>query len=107
MDICVLCDIVRGIYTRLETRYREFFDSLAKKKEHYSGGLFLTCGVGKLRKSICTRYNKLHEVVLRLPICSAVKSPPAKQKMQETWVQSLDHEDPLEKDMATHSSIFA
>ena len=27
--------------------------------------------------------------------------------MQETQVQSLDWEDPLEKDMATHSSIFA
>ena len=27
--------------------------------------------------------------------------------MQETWVQSLDWEDPLEKEMATHSSTFA
>ena len=27
--------------------------------------------------------------------------------MQETWVQSLGWEDPLEKDMATHSSILA
>ena len=27
--------------------------------------------------------------------------------MQETWVQSLDWEDPLEKGMATHSSIFS
>ena len=27
--------------------------------------------------------------------------------MQETWVQSLGQEDPLEKAMATHSSIFA
>ena len=27
--------------------------------------------------------------------------------MQETWVQSLDWEDPLEKGMATHSSILA
>ena len=26
--------------------------------------------------------------------------------MQETWVQSLDQEDPLEKEMATHSSIL-
>ena len=35
---------------------------------------------------------------------SAVKSLPA---MQETWVQSLGWEDPLEKKMATHSSILA
>ena len=33
-----------------------------------------------------------------------VKNPPA---MKETWVQSLDWEDPLEKGMATHSSILA
>ena len=33
-----------------------------------------------------------------------VKSPPA---MQKTWVQSLGWEDALEKEMETHSSIFA
>ena len=27
--------------------------------------------------------------------------------MQEMWVQSLDQEDPLEKEMATHSSVLA
>ena len=32
------------------------------------------------------------------------KNPPA---VQETWVQSLGWEDPLEKRMATRSSIFA
>ena len=38
------------------------------------------------------------------PSGSVVKNPPA---MQETWVQSLGQEDPLEKEMATHSSILA
>ena len=33
-----------------------------------------------------------------------VKNLPA---MQETWFQSLGQEDPLEKGMATHSSILA
>ena len=33
-----------------------------------------------------------------------VKNLPA---MQGTWVQSLGQEDPLEKEMATHSSILA
>ena len=33
-----------------------------------------------------------------------VKNLPA---MQETWVQSLGQEDPLEEGMATHSSILA
>ena len=36
-----------------------------------------------------------------------VKTPPAKQEMQETWVQSLGQEYPLEEEMATHSSILA
>ena len=29
------------------------------------------------------------------------------QEMQETWVPSLGQEDPLEEEMATHSSIIA
>ena len=33
-----------------------------------------------------------------------VKNPPA---MQETWVQPWGWKDPLEKGMATHSSILA
>ena len=33
-----------------------------------------------------------------------VKTLPA---MQETWIRSLDWEDPLEEGMATHSSILA
>ena len=35
---------------------------------------------------------------------SVVKNPPAKQ---ETWVQSVGQENPLEKKMATHSRIPA
>ena len=34
-------------------------------------------------------------------------SPFLLHAMQETWVRSLDGEDPLEKGMATHSSILA
>ena len=37
-------------------------------------------------------------------VAQKVKSLPA---MQEAWVQSLGQEDPLEKGMATHSSILA
>ena len=32
---------------------------------------------------------------------------PSLSTMQETWVQSLDWEDPLEKRKASHSSILA
>ena len=37
-------------------------------------------------------------------VAQTVKSLPA---MQDTWVQSLDQEDPLEEGMAIHSSILA
>ena len=37
-------------------------------------------------------------------VAQLVKNPPA---MQETWVPSLGREDPLEKGMATHSSLLA
>ena len=37
-------------------------------------------------------------------VAQTVKNLPA---VQETWVQSLGQEDPLEKGMATHSSILA
>ena len=35
-----------------------------------------------------------------------VKNPPAAQETQKMWVQSLDWEDPLEEEMATHSSTL-
>ena len=37
-------------------------------------------------------------------VAQSVKNLPA---VQETWVLSLGWEDPLEKEMATHSSILA
>ena len=36
-----------------------------------------------------------------------VKNLPAVQEKQETRVRFLDQEDPLEKEMTTHSSILA
>ena len=48
--------------------------------------------------------NFSYSVILGLPCGSAVKNPPAVQEMP---VQSLGREDPLEKEMATHSSILA
>ena len=46
-----------------------------------------------------TKENTLSYVVAQM-----VKNPPT---MQETWIQFLDQEEPLEKEMATHSSILA
>ena len=42
--------------------------------------------------------------VLASLVAQRLKCLPA---MQETWVRSLGREDPLEKEMATHSSILA
>ena len=46
-------------------------------------------------------------VYLDFPAGSAVKNLPAMQEPQETQVQPLGQEDPLEKEMAAHSSILA
>ena len=43
-------------------------------------------------------------MISREQTAQTVKNPPA---MQETWVGSLGWENPLEKRMATHSSILA
>ena len=40
-------------------------------------------------------------------VAQRVKNLPAMQETQETQVQSLGQEDPLQKETATHSSILA
>ena len=47
---------------------------------------------------------EIHNVIMGFPVGSAVKIC---LSMQETRVQSLGCEDPLEKEMATNSSILA
>ena len=37
---------------------------------------------------------------------SVVKNLPAIQETEETWVQTVGWEDPLEEEMATHSSVL-
>ena len=49
-------------------------------------------------------YKNLRVYIYGLSGGSVVKNPPAKQ---EIWVQSLGWKDPLEKEMATLSSILA
>ena len=50
--------------------------------------------------------------VVKNPPCNGMSSLVAQMvkrlpTMRETWLQSLGREDPLEKEMATHSSILA
>ena len=49
----------------------------------------------------------VHTKFSSFPGGSVVKNLPAMQEVRETWVQSLGREDPLEEDVATHSSILA
>ena len=41
------------------------------------------------------------------PTAQWIKNLPVVQEIQETGIQSLGQEDPLEKEMTTHSSILA
>ena len=60
-------------------------------------GIFTLCDIRYLW-GIFTLYN------MGFPGSLVVKNPPA---MQETWVQPQGWEDPLEKEIATQSSILA
>jgi len=42
-----------------------------------------------------------------ISIAQQVKNPPAMQETQETWVPSLNREDPPEEEITTHSNILA
>ena len=49
-------------------------------------------------------FSKLADILGASLVAQTVKNLPA---IQETWVQSLGQEDPLEKGMTTDSSILA
>ena len=59
---------------------------------HYLGLLF---AVDEIRSSVRSWSSLVAQMVKNL------------SAMQETWVQSLGWEDPLEEDMVTHSGILA
>ena len=72
---------------------------------------FIPCKIGVEHPgSCCYRRSFLEKNYFLLKHCWAslvaqlVKNPPA---VQETWVQSLGWEDPLERGKATHSSVLA
>ena len=57
------------------------------------------------RNSLPSRKEKLTlHIIWAFLVAQSVKNLPA---VQETWAQSLDLEEPLEKGMPTHSSILA
>ena len=60
-------------------------------------------GIKEVEKEIKHKYLAAFIMVQVSLVAQMVKSVPA---MQETWVQSLGWEDPLEEEMAIHSSIL-
>ena len=66
-------------------------------------------GYGSVIQNMLSKHETLGSIpctpiVLGFPVAQKVKNLPT---MRETQVQSLSQEDPLEKGMATHSSILA
>ena len=69
-----------------------------KATEVYALNMWILCHVN------CTSIKLIWINSWASLVAQMVKNPPA---MWETWVQSLGWEDPLEKEMATHSSVLA
>ena len=77
--------LLRNLYVGQETTVRTRYGTVD----------WFKTGKGGHQSCILSPYSLVAQMVKHLPA------------MQETWVQSLGWEDPLEKEMATHSSILA
>ena len=66
-------------------------------------GIALICRMGRM-EILAVLILPIHEHEIPKKVGQLVKNLPA---MQETPVRSLGQEDPLEKEMATHSNILA
>ena len=70
-----------------------------QKPTQYCKEIILQLKINKVKKNYESTINNWASLVAQM-----VKNPPA---MQETQVQSLGQEDPMEKGIAIHSSILA
>ena len=81
----------------------------------FSFEFFSHLGYYREQSSLCYTVGSCCLSVLDLAMCmcegfpsgSVVKNLCASEEIQETWVWSLGREDPLEEEMATHSSTLA
>ena len=64
-------------------------------------------GVSQSRTRLKRLSSSSNCLLAGFPRGSAVENLPTVQETWVPWVQSLDREDPLEKEMTTHSSILA
>ena len=108
---CVIHAMVDTVFkthrigTSLVVQWLRFYIMTAKGQGSISGQGNLIPHV--VTKTLCNQiyiYKHTHTMCRDFLVAQKVRSPPA---MQETWVQSLGQEDPLEKEVATHSSILA
>ena len=101
MNCSQLGSSIHGI---LQARILEWFAMIfSRGSSQPRNWTWVSCIVGRFFTIWATREVDLH-TLLCLPGSSDSKNPPA---MKETQVWSLGQEDPLEKEMATHSSILA
>ncbi|CAI9154435.1 unnamed protein product [Rangifer tarandus platyrhynchus] len=76
-------------------------------QETFNSGLTMSCVFCILSvrvNSVFSFNTNIYGHLGAFPVAQRVKRLPT---MRETWVRSLGREDPLEKEMATHSSILA
>ena len=88
------------MYCRRRTKYNSRFEEVVRHKGSGKTMSVVKPGYGWM----CHSVTHWREVVWDSLVAQMVKNLPA---MQETWVRFLGWEDPLEKGMAIHSSIFA
>ena len=77
------------------------FDKIIRYINHFVHSLAYPNMFSKCKEAMKCALNTIRDTLL---VAQRLKRLPA---MRETWVQSLSQEDPLEKKMATHSSILA
>ena len=99
---------IKSLYWILQMNTMLCQSDLHKTRSHYQV-IFTTCSQNKSYWDCCGTHKRIHIPCKMLRymtslVAQTVKNPPA---MQETWVQSLGWEDPLEEGMATYSSILA
>ena len=94
-------------YRELHTELGNYFKTnKAKLCAYFWYSAFLT-KLCELKAIIYMRETHGCYLVVSSLMAQWVKKLPAMQETQETWVQSLGWEDPLEEEMETHSSILA